>query len=457
LTILADRSADDSPPAPTAPVANIPWLLLACCWVLMLVCFSIPGRPDNVSASSLDAIGLLKLGTRLGAFFFFSILFVRNWHPERSRAVLRILAPAILFVTWGLLTVTWSPLKSVSLGQLSVWVVAVLLAANIGVLWRGPADTSRLLGSISGALIFFAGFLVVLNYAAPQYGSLSRMGWGVLHPTAAASLAGSGMVLLVAARLIWGWRWSRLQLLPGVAAHSWLLLLAQNRTSTVVTALVVLGLFCLFFNRKLFLGLAVCSCVAGAALLLADPGQKSTEQVTSKVGEHLSRGQKGRLRELSGRREMWDAIWRSHQQSPWIGHGYFVSSASGEIYVWYTWGNWTAHNLWLQILVGTGYVGVVLFAAGIAFPGLCLSQHLTTPHARRIACFAAAMITWYLGWGCFNESISGPMAPEVIVFFTMLGLVTATTASAAKPQANTAWHGPIDCAEPRGILGNEAL
>jgi O-antigen ligase len=457
VNTLALKPVDDPEPAQTSPASNIPWMLLACCWVLMLVSFSVPGRPDNVSAGTLDTIGLLKLGTRLGAFFFLLFLFVRSWHPERSRVVLKILAPAILFVAWGLLSVTWSPLKSVSLGQLSVWVVAVLLAANIGVLWRGPGDTSRLLGSVSGGLLFFCCFLIFLNYAAPQYGSLSRMGWGILHPTAAASLGGSGLVLLVAARLIWGWRWSRLQLLPGVVAYSWLLLLAQNRTSTVVTTIVVVGLFCLWSNRKLFLGLAVCGCMAAAAMLLVDPGQRSTEQITGQVGEHLSRGQKGRLTELSGRREMWDEIWRSHQKSPWIGHGYFVSSAEGQIYVWYTWGNWTAHNLWLQVLVGTGYVGLAFFIAGLAVPALCLSQNLTTPHTRRMACFAAAMITWYLGWGCFNESISGPMAPEVIVFFVTLGLVTATTASAAMRQPDAAWHGSMGCAGRRDLLGNEAL
>ncbi len=455
MSTLGIRPVDEPAPVQTAPTSSIPWMLLACCWVLMFISFSIPGR--HVSAGSLDMIGLLKLGTRLGTFFILSILFVRNWHPVRSRVVLKILAPAILFVAWALLSVTWSPLRNVSLGQLSVWVVCLQLAANIGVLWRGPGDTSRLLGSISGGLISFCCFLVFLNYAVPQYGSLSRMGWGIIHPTAAASSGGSGMVLLVAARLIWGWRWTRLQFLPGVVVYSWLLLLAHNRTSTIVTAIVVVGLLCLFFDRKLFLGLVVCGCMAAATMLLIDPGQRSAEPITGKVGEHLFRGQKGQLRELSGRREMWDEVWRSHQQSPWIGHGYFVSSAKGEIYVWYEWGNWTAHNLWLQVLVGTGYVGLALFIAALALPAICLSQNLTTPHARRLACFAAGMITWYLGWGCFNESISGPMAPEVVVFFGVFGLVTAATASAATCQVGTNRNGSIDCTGRRDMLGNGTL
>ena len=108
----------------------------------------------------------------------------------------------------------------------------------------------------------------------------------------------------------------------------------------------------------------VSGCVAAAAYLPVDPGGRRAQHLVSQATDHVYRGQEGNLTELSGRREMWEAVWTSYQQSPWIGHGYFVSSADGEIHVWGVWGNWTAHSIYLQILASTGMVGMVLFAAG---------------------------------------------------------------------------------------------
>jgi O-antigen ligase len=431
MTALAIEPVGEAAPVQTGSAAKIPWTLLTCSWVLMLACFSLPGRGDQLSVDSLDAVALLKVATRIGAFCVFCWLFVRNWRPEKSTAVLRLLAPLGLFIGWSLLSVLWSPLKTVSLGQVSGLVVLFLLAANTGVIWEGPADTRRMLGGLSCMLFLISCLLVFLYYALPEYGALSRAGWGVVHPTAAGSIAGIGLVLLVASRLLWGWKWSRWLLLPGVVAHVWLLYLANNRTSEVLAAGLVAGLFCLFAHRGLLLSLVVAGCVAAAAYLGADPGQRLAEHHVSEVVDHLSRGQKGNISELSGRSEMWEAVWNSYQQSPWIGHGYFVSSAGGEIYVWGIWGNWTAHNVFLQILVSTGLLGMVLFAAGIAYPSASLLRSATTPHARRLIRFAAAIGIWYLAWGMFNTTIVGPLESGSVVFFAVLGLVVGATASAA--------------------------
>jgi len=432
MTALTIEPVGEAAPVQAAPAAKIPGTLLACSWALMFVCFSLPGREGQLSLDSLDAVSLLKVAIRIGAFCALSWLFVRNWRPAKSVAVLKLLAPLALFVGWSLLSVLWSPLKTVSLGQVSGLVVLFLLAASTGVIWEGPADTRRMVGALSCGLLLLSCLLVLLRYVFPEYGTLSRTtGWGVMHPTAAGCIAGMGLVLLVASRLLWGWKWSRLLLLPGIVAHVWLLYLAANRTSVILAAGLVAGLFCFLANRKLFLGLVVSGCVAAAAYLPIDPGGRGAQHLVSKAMDHVYRGQKGNLRELSGRREMWEAVWDSYQQSPWIGHGYFVSSADGEIRVWGVWGNWTAHNMYLQILVSTGIVGMVLFAAGVAYPSVSFLRSAKTPHARRLTRFATAIGIWYLVWGMFNTTIVGPLGADSVLFFGVLGLVVGATASAA--------------------------
>jgi len=454
MTVLTIEPVGEAAPVQTAPAARIPWTLLACSWLLMFVCFSLPGRGGQLSIDSMDAISLLKLFTRIGAFCVFCFMLVRNWQPKKSGAVLKLLAPLALFVAWGVLSVLWSPLRGVSLGQVSGLVVLLLMAANIAMMWEGPPDTCRMLGGLSCALFSISCLLVFLHYAFPEYGSLSRAGWGVVHPTGAGSIAGMGLVLLVASRLLWGWKWSRWLLVPGVVTHVWLLCLANNRTSEVLAAGLVAGLFCLFADRGLLFSLVVAGCVAAAAYLGADPGQRLAEHHVSEVVDHLNRGQKGDISEFSGRSEMWEAVWNSHQQSPWIGHGYFVSSADGEIRVWGVWGNWTAHNMYLQILVSTGMVGMVLFAAGVAYPAVSLLCSTTTPHARRLTRFAAAIGIWYLVWGVFNTTIVGPLESGSVVFFAVLGLVVGATVSAAvrgrsmrtsQLSSSNPWYSAPDC------------
>jgi hypothetical protein len=44
--------------------------------------------------------------------------------------------------------------------------------------------------------------------------------------------------------------------------------------------------------------------------------------------------------------------------------------------------------------------------------------------------FAVACGLWYLGWGMVNESVAGPMAPESVVFYVVLGLLVGVTTSA---------------------------
>jgi O-antigen ligase len=129
---------------------------------------------------------------------------------------------------------------------------------------------------------------------------------------------------------------------------------------------------------------------------------------------------------------MWAAMWDSYRQSPLIGHGYFVSSATGEIYVWYRWANWTAHNVALQALVTTGLVGAFLLAFGIGYPFFrMLRSRRADRHTGNVFRLVLVVGGWFVVWGLFNASLTGPIGPQSVVFFAMLGIAVGHVAWAA--------------------------
>jgi O-antigen ligase len=161
--------------------------------------------------------------------------------------------------------------------------------------------------------------------------------------------------------------------------------------------------------------------------LAIDPGWSLLGGAVDAISDFSTRGQSAeQLAALSGREEMWTAMWESFELSPWIGHGYFVTSETGEIYVWYMWANWTAHNFWLQTLVTTGIVGAIFMAGALAFYVVGLLRRAADGRiGTRPALFAGAILAWQFLWGLTNESFVGPVQPESVVFFAALGLTLA--------------------------------
>ena len=99
-----------------------------------------------------------------------------------------------------------------------------------------------------------------------------------------------------------------------------------------------------------------------------DPGFELVQSSLEGATTVAKRGNSEDLRDYSGRTEMWATVWDSFLEAPLRGHGYFVSSSSGELFVWNIWANWTAHNMVLQALVSTGIIGAAVLLLGIALP-----------------------------------------------------------------------------------------
>jgi hypothetical protein len=233
-----------------------PTLLVVCSWLLMLTCFTMPGRSGPLAADALDGIALLKLSVRVGTLAVLSLALLRSQPLPHRSDVLFGLAPLGLFVAWSLLSTAWSPLKSVSLGQSAGLAALFLLTLTAALVCRDETHTRLLLKHLETGLLVFCGLIVMANRLTPQLGSLDRADPGLVHPTAAASAASLGLVLLVACRLLWGWRWTRVQLVAGVAIYTSLLLLAANRT-TLLLSVTVLGTLAVSFGGRRLAGITL--------------------------------------------------------------------------------------------------------------------------------------------------------------------------------------------------------
>jgi O-antigen ligase len=420
------------------------WLPLVCGWLLGLICFSLPGRDGPDSLGSLDMVALLKVAIRMGSFGVLSILLIASWNHPRRRLVLTVLAPYAAFAAWAIVTASWSAHRAISLGQALGLIDLLLICACVAIHWRGADDVSRVLWHLTWALFLFSLVIVAADVISHDVSGLNRTEWsdldggssGLAHPTTAGATASLGLVLIWASWSLGGWRWSQRLLVPATVVHCALLLAAASRTAMIMAAVVLGILFVLRARPTVIAATVALAGFAGMALLTLDPGLESIETPLDVVVEKFTRGESSEsLSSLTGRTDLWDAIWASYWDSPIIGHGYFVTSRAGEIDVWSGPSNRTAHNAMLQVLVTTGAVGLMLFLSALAFPiVLVVRSYLAQPSARPgdngrldppMALLLACVAIWFAGWAQLSESFMGPVQPESIVFYCVFAVAIA--------------------------------
>nr|WP_315852348.1 O-antigen ligase family protein [Thalassoroseus pseudoceratinae] len=406
------------------------YVLAIACWLLTTATFSLPEREDHLAAGGLDSIGLLKLAIR-GFVTMILMWRIKRIVGDSGFSDIRArLLPPILFLVWAVLSVAWSPLRSVSFAQASSLGTLMLVSVLAAHLCQRQGVTEFLLKQLSLILSAVTCLILFCYFLTPSVGSMTREGTGLFHATNTAATASLGLVSLVSIWLIWGFSWTR-WLIWMVVPHTMVLVLSANRLCFLVNAITLLTVF-YFYGSRLLTSISLATlCILGTSYLLIDPYFSLFESLGSNVVSYASRGQDvSQLSALSGREEMWTAQWKSFLESPVIGHGYFVTSKEGQMYVWYNWANYTAHNLVLQVAVTTGVVGLTLFLLGLVRSYLKATYQLRhKPNYRRLGDFLGLIGMWYLGWSTMNESIMGPVQPESVFFFVMLGIAIGNATS----------------------------
>lgn len=396
-------------------------------FVLMVVTVSTPfASQTGAIILSTAKMQILKLFTRsLSATLLLTTVFLVSYRKNGVPFLLRY-CPLILYGTWALASCTWSANPRETINQGGSFGILILLSFAISYRWDNHRDTEHVLKTVAYMLLTLSCTLILMRFLAPKYGALTREANGLMHSTAASATASLGFLIVLLSRLVWDWKWSTKLFWVNSVIQLGTVLLSGNRFSILITGLV--GGLSVFFllRRDRVATIALLFGIAGTTYLVADPSGKLVESGLKEVGVFVSQGQTNeQLRTLSGRTEMWAEILNSFEDAPWKGHGYFISSKTGQLLVWDIWGNWTAHNVWLQLLVTTGIIGAVIFGLHllVLLSTMIQLSNRQTSGERKYLVFFIFIGLWYLLWGLLNSSIFGPTSPETVVFFVVTGLL----------------------------------
>jgi O-antigen ligase len=447
------------------------WDIVVAATLMSLISFSLPGRLSPDGASALDSIALIKLAIRLSVVVWFGFLLVvhcfysLNLRAKKlnrpawdligefawsGRWTDRLLLPWWCFAAWSLVTVVWSPRFSVSLGQ---WLGLVGILSFAQVISNRYATSKSfpwqaLPKQLNVVFAIYSLMVLGAHLIAPGVSGLNRDlsidvgSGGLFHPTAVGATSSLGLTLvgvLYLRHII-----TNTPIVLGMMAlHIVVLYFSASRAALAMAC--VAGLICFIFLMPRFMR-ASFLLLGGVGLLLMvilDPGFELASSRIRDASAYVQRGQSiDQLRQVSGRAELWELIWEQFKTSPVIGHGYFVTSSTGKLDVWGGTTAEDAHNVGLQVLVSTGIVGstIFLWALFVSFGHLARSlvSMLTLRVSRASAApappskvegdfilFVMVVSIWFLGWTQSCVSFLGPIRPEVVAFFGILGLLSA--------------------------------
>ncbi len=398
-------------------------LLVLVIWLLVIFTISAPGR-SGLSPGSFDLLAVAKTLVRFGALLLLGYLFLKWSRRREFKKILRMAAPLICFVAWAGLSVLWSPLRTFSFGQVMGLTVLVLLTIVTAYVCRSRDSAVYLAHHLALVLFAYSLSVVLLSIFSADAAGLNRLSdEGVFHPTNIGATASLGIVFSVCLMAFSSWRWATF-LTIAIPFHATAIVFANNRLSVFLAVIISCLAMLLRGNRFYATALAGCMALAGFIYVVADPSMQLVESKINQSTDFFQRGQKSsEITSFSGREEMWNAVIESYWESPIIGHGYFVTSKSGELNVWRSRRNHTAHNLVLQVLVSTGAIGtafIAFFVFSMAVRWIKLAVILRCPSW--ILPTSLIMTLWYASWSVLNESFLGPLQPESVLFFVLLGM-----------------------------------
>lgn len=365
---------------PPFRISSFRWLYLA--WVCVLaatlvwnvnrtVRFSVnQAGADNFVRLVFLALGLLLI-LAIGSSYRFAFF---------SESAMGPLAIFTLFSLWGLTSTSWSVFPVGSLYKsLEYFTQLMLLALTASLINQAVRDPRRRSFALKG-VFDFTWLLVFLLIASVYMGVVVLPQYGIIHgirntsgvlgfsiqgalPAIAANAVGQLGAILGVVSVV------RLLLKSGskvfygtlLAISLVTMVLTQSRSPILAFAVAVVAV--LLASRRFKL-LAVCG-VLGVAVLLTQYGQL--------VYEFMRRGQsENSLMTLTGRVDYWKASLAAVRERLLGGYGaydggrYVLSSSLGDT------GTATVHSLWVEVLLDTGVVGVILILAGIVATWLWL-------------------------------------------------------------------------------------
>jgi exopolysaccharide production protein ExoQ len=283
--------------------------------------------------------------------------------------------PCVLFLIWLFATATVSPNPTYTLVSAFTVLACVIFSAYVFSLF----EPREIFFTIVLAMVAFCAISIVVYFAIPEFGRYVYWlnGERFVSPRLA-GIAGSAnnMALIAAFALIViglyardfhriHWSFAPLSALICGAA----LILTNSRTPLAMVFVILFMTYALTWRRVHIAILLVSAGLLAMAILLPVSDQLMLKFVSRS-------GSADELTSLTGRTEIWYTVLKLVEQQPWTGYGYASSVfvlPEHQNSIGFTTSH--AHNLALQLLLTTGWVGLILFLLSIAGIGIRAVRH----------------------------------------------------------------------------------
>lgn len=349
-----------------------------------------------------------------------------NW--KAAVAQLRRMATVLCFLGWSILSLLWTDSFSSSLN--GILALLPLLVTGFCLALRLPPVLFARSFVLSG--VFVVVFSLIWVFLLPHFGvhqvtdasqSVHAGAWRGVYPhknlLGGVLAAGAVMVLLSGRAILPSaiLRWSLF------AAQCFMIIKTSSATSIVI---VLVAPAVAFFVVRMSGAQRIVAVLIIAPLVLL-----MVTQLDAILGFF------GRDATFTGRTDIWKYAPDAIAQSPLLGYGFASTTYGGYMLDLYKrFGLFDPHNGYLNMLLGTGLIGLVLFMATIISAATTARQmFLGRPEVRQAAYVIFGIIaTWLVAMG--SESQDKPLGSFAALGYTALGcLVYRQKLTPATPRA----------------------
>jgi O-antigen ligase len=323
-------------------------------------------RVRDYQDKDIDFQVVLKIGVWI-TLALAALVHLRSW--------LRIVLmptnfPWILFLAWLFVTVIVSPVPSYT----AVAAFTVFSCVVFSAFLFSTFEEADIFATIIASITLFCIVSIAVYFAIPEFGHYVY--WinnqRFISPRLAGIAGSANNMALIAAFAIvviglYAREFHRMHILfaPVSGLFALAALLMTNSRGPLVASLAILFIVYMLNWRRLYAAIFIGSMgLIGLALILP-MGEQFLLKMISRSGEE------GEVTSFTGRTEIWRGVLKLASAEPWMGYGYASSvfvlpQHASEI--GFTTSH--AHNVILQLLLTTGWIGVGLFVLTVMSVGL---------------------------------------------------------------------------------------
>jgi O-antigen ligase len=395
-----------------------------------------PRGPSSVGVSE----GSLTNQVLISTFGLVGALFLPAAIRRFDAAFHWLVALWILYLGWAAASMIWSVYPLLTVRNLVAFVLVSVGCFGLGVGFYGSLPNGRDLflrhvfwASVLSALVI----LLPLPFRFQQYDLLEpsqRLDIGGNFPAYVTRPIVVTLLALVATSLLgvrqWlkrDWFWVAVLVIP---------LLALKSRGPIVWGMLALGIFYILYktsirDRVLQAGLLL---VIGVGTYIYY-SENVLGTILGPLVPYLTRGDVEATENLTGRIPLWQALVEQVWQHPWLGEGFAAFWSPLNIAQLGSWDLTSAHNGYLEELLNTGVVGLILLLA------FCLGTlTVALRRARRgdpLGWLVFLFMVFYLLLNITNALTQEYFQPPFVIILVALGLMASGPATdpATSPRA----------------------